>query len=48
MKYYQIAVVILFGAFYITYIAKMLLKKQGIKGSILGKNALEKALLLVT
>ncbi|MDR0913569.1 MAG: isoprenylcysteine carboxylmethyltransferase family protein [Oscillospiraceae bacterium] len=49
MKYYQIAALALLCIFYITYIAKMLLlKKQGIKGSILGKNALEKALLIVT
>jgi protein-S-isoprenylcysteine O-methyltransferase Ste14 len=49
MKLYQIAALILLCAFYITYIAKMLLlKKQGINGSILGKNALEKLLLVVT
>jgi protein-S-isoprenylcysteine O-methyltransferase Ste14 len=49
MKYYQIAALILLCAFYITYIAKMmLLKKQGIQGSILGKNAREKALRVVT
>jgi protein-S-isoprenylcysteine O-methyltransferase Ste14 len=49
MKYYQIAALILLCTFYITYIAKMiLLRKHGIQGSILGKNALEKALLIVT
>jgi hypothetical protein len=49
MKYYQIAALILLCAFYITYIAKMiLLRKHGIQGSILGKNALEKALRVVT
>jgi protein-S-isoprenylcysteine O-methyltransferase Ste14 len=49
MKYYQIAALILLCAFYITYIAKMiLLKRQGIQGSILGKNAREKALRVVT
>jgi protein-S-isoprenylcysteine O-methyltransferase Ste14 len=46
---YQIFAFTLLSAFYITYIAKMiLLRQQGIKGSILGKNALEKALLVVT
>ncbi|MDR0889600.1 MAG: isoprenylcysteine carboxylmethyltransferase family protein [Oscillospiraceae bacterium] len=49
MRTYQIAALALLCAFYIAYIAKMLLlRKQGIKGSILGKNALEKALIVVT
>jgi protein-S-isoprenylcysteine O-methyltransferase Ste14 len=49
MDGYQMAAFALWCAFYLAYIAKMvLLARQGIQGSILGKNALEKALLAVT
>jgi protein-S-isoprenylcysteine O-methyltransferase Ste14 len=49
MNLYQIAALVLWCAFYAAYIAKMLfLRRQGIKGSILGKNAFEIALLVVT
>ena len=49
MNLYQILALILWCTFYLAYIAKMvLLARKGIKGSILGKNVLEKVLLIVT
>jgi hypothetical protein len=49
MDYKQISALIIWLAFYTAYITKMiLLRRQGIKGSILGKNAFEVGLLIVT
>jgi protein-S-isoprenylcysteine O-methyltransferase Ste14 len=49
MDYFQIIAFVIWCAFYAAYIAKMiLLRRQGIKGSILGKNAFEIGLLIVT